>query len=107
MHGASGQQLPKLSAQKPGKSGFFGVVKIHTKVNKATPWRAEMYVPVTKTLYVVGCFATKQEAARAYDAEARRRGWTHLKRLNFPDPADNAQLPPSAAAAASEAPGPM
>jgi len=33
---------------------------------------------------------TKEEAARAYDAEVRRRGWTHLKRLNFPDPASSA-----------------
>jgi hypothetical protein len=32
-------------------------------------------------------FYTKEEAARAYDAEVRRRGWTHLKQLNFPDPA--------------------
>jgi hypothetical protein len=55
---------------------------------------------------IVGYFATKEEAARAYDAEVRRRGWTHLKRLNFPDPADDAGVPPSSAAAA-EAPGPM
>ena len=42
---------------------------------------------------------TKEEAARAYDAEIRRRGWTHLKRLNFPEPADDAALPPSSSAA--------
>jgi hypothetical protein len=45
---------------------------------------------------VIGSFIDKQEAARAYDAEVRRRGWTHLKRLNFPDPAvDSALQPPS------------
>jgi hypothetical protein len=54
----------------------------------------------------VGQFDTKEEAARAYDAEVRRRGWTHLKRLNFPDLADDATLPPSFAAGA-EAPGPV
>jgi len=45
---------------------------------------------------VIGSFADKQDAARAYDAEVRRRKWTHLKRLNFPDPAiDDARQPPS------------
>jgi len=58
-----------------------------------------------KKRYVVGHFANKEEAARAYDAEVRRRGWTLIKRLNFPDPADDAALLPSSAAA-GEAPGP-
>ena len=49
--------------------------------------------------YTVGHFFTKEEAARAYDAEVRRRGWTHLKRLNFPDPADDGAQPPAAAEA--------
>jgi hypothetical protein len=35
----------------------------------------------------------KKDAARAYDAEIRRRGWTHLKNLNYPDPADDGTLP--------------
>jgi len=103
--GAAGQRPSKLSAKRPGKNGFFGVVKNDTH-NKATQWRAEVCVIDAKKVYTVGCFATKQEAARAYDAEVRRRGWTHLKRLNFPDPADDAQLPPSCAAA-GEAPGPV
>jgi hypothetical protein len=102
--GASGQGPPKLST-RTGKSGLFGVIKNDSK-NKATPWRAVMRVSGSKELYVVGHFATKVEAARAYDAEVRRRGWTHLKRLNFPDPADNATQPPSSAAA-TKAPGPV
>ena len=56
------------------------------------------------TQYTVGYFATKKEAARAYDAEVRRRGWTHIKRLNFPGTAGEAALPPSSTAGA--APGP-
>ena len=65
-----------------------------------------MHVPGSpKKKYVVGVFASKEEAARAYDAEVRRRGWTHLKPLNFPDPAVVGALPPSSAAA-GEAPGP-
>jgi len=56
-------------------------------------------------MYNVGYFTTKEQAARAYDAEVRRRGWTHLKRLNFSDPAADAALPTSSAAA-GEAPGP-
>ena len=95
-HGAAGQRPPKLSAQKPGKNGFFGVVKSDTK-NKATRWRAEVYVTDAKKGYAVGHFATKKEAARAYDAEVRRRGWTLIKLLNFPDPADDGALPPSGA----------
>jgi len=103
--GASSQRQLKLSSQKPGKSGFFGVMK-NTSKNNGTPWRTEMSVPNTK-VYVVGYFATKEEAARAYDAEVRRRGWTHLKRLNFPDPAvDDAALLPSSAAA-GVTPGPV
>ena len=66
--------------------------------NKATPWRALVTVSGAKSDYVLGYFATKEEAARAYDAEVRRRGWTHLKRLKFPVPADDAALPPSSAA---------
>ena len=44
------------------------------------------------------------EAARAYDADVRRRRWVHIKRLSFPDVSDDAALPPSSAAAG--APGP-
>ena len=102
--GASGQQPPKLSTQKPGKSGFFGVSKANSK-NQATPWRALLHVSNTEGDYSLGYFATKEDAARAYDAEVRRRGWTHLKRLNFPDPADDAAVLPSSAAAG--APGPV
>jgi len=67
---------------------------------------ADPHVPGVNTTYVVGYFATKEEAARAYDAEVRRRGWTHIKRLNFSDPAEDAALPPSTAAV-GEAPGPV
>ena len=101
--GASGQRPPKLSARKPGKSGFFGVNKNDSK-NKATPWRADMHVSGTKGNYLVGYFATKEEAARAYDAGMRRRGWTLVKRLNFPTPADDAAVPPSSAAAGAAGP---
>jgi hypothetical protein len=99
-HGASGQRPPKLSAQKPGKSGFFGVAKQVTN-DKTTPWRAVVHVHGANTMYTVGYFATTEEAARAYDAEIRRRGWTHVKRLNFPDPAGDGALPPSSAVAAA------
>jgi len=92
--------------RKPGKSGFFGVAKTHAK-NKTTQWMTQMCVPGSaNTQYIVGYFGTKEEAARAFDAEVRRRGWTHLKRLNFPDPADDGALPPSSAAAGAPGPGP-
>jgi len=103
--GAAGQPPAKLSVQKPGKSGFFGV-RAQKNKNKATQWMAAVAVPGANTTYVVGYFAIKVEAARAYDAEVRRRGWTLVKRLNFPDPADGGAQPP-AAVGAGEAPGPM
>jgi hypothetical protein len=99
--GAVGQRPPVLRAHKPGKSGFFGVRKI--KRNKATQWMAAVDVHYDDANYTIGYFATKEEAARAYDAEVCRRGWTHRKRLNFPNPTNDAALPPSAAA--GEAPG--
>jgi hypothetical protein len=104
--GAADQRPPTLSAQRPGKSGFFGVTRAESK-NKATPWLARMKVTGANKQYSVGYFTTKEEAARAYDAEVRRRGWTDVKRLNFLDPAADAALPPpAAAAAAAAAPGP-
>jgi len=96
--GAAGQRLLKFGGRKPGKSGLFGVKKDNK--NKAAQWMAAVAVPMSNTTYVVGYFDTKEEAARAYDAEIRRRGWTLIKRLNFPDPAGDAALPPSSAAAA-------
>ena len=98
-YGAANQR--SHSTQKPGKSGFFGVTRLKSK---ASPWQVTMHVPNTQACYVVGYFTTKDEAARAYDVEVRRRGWTHLKRLNFPDPADDAALLPSSAEAGE--PGP-
>ena len=104
-HGAPGQRPPQLSGQKPGKSGFFGVSKERNKCYKSTPWRVDVSVRGAKReVYVVGYFAIKKDAARAYDAEIRRRGWTLGKRLNYLDPADGDALPPSSAGA--QAPGP-
>jgi len=40
----------------------------------ATPWRADVYVTDVRKHYVIGQYADKKEAARAYDAEIRRRG---------------------------------
>jgi len=102
--GVAGPRSPKLSGKKPGKSGFFGVTKNGNNCYKSTPWRAKVSVRGTGGVYDVGFFATKEGAARAYDAEVRRRGWTHIKQLNFLDPAGDAPLPPSSAAAG--APGP-
>jgi len=32
-------------------------------------------------------------SARPYDAEVRRRGWAHVKPLNFPQPGELAEYP--------------
>jgi len=106
--GASPRLPLKRSGRKVGKSGFFGVKK--KQKNKSTQWTAAVHVPCAEKLYTVGHFPTKEAAARAYDAEVRRRGWTHLKWLNFPDPADGTAaggaLPPSSSAAGSKVPRP-
>ena len=98
---APGQRPPLLRVHTPGKSGCFGVTEKKIK-NKAAQWNASIDVPGANPHYGMGYFGTKEEAARAYDAELRRRGWTHIKPLNFPDPADGGALPlsPTAAAAA-------
>ena len=71
------------------------MTKDRSERHKVKPWRAQVYPPRAQTNYVVGHFATKDEAARAYDAEIRRRGWTLIKPLNFPDPVGDAALPPA------------
>ena len=72
-----------------GKSGRHGVYELTERyIRKDTPWlewRAELQLPGNTTLQL-GVFATADDAARAYDAEARRRGWTHVRALNFPLP---------------------
>lgn len=42
----------------------------------------------------LGSYVTAREAALAYDAEVRRRGWEHDKPTNFAPPADPADVPP-------------
>jgi hypothetical protein len=64
-------------------------------IRKATPWlkwRAQLRLPGEIHL-LLGCFATADDAARAYDAEVRRRGWAHVRALNFPQPEEQAAYP--------------
>ena len=35
---------------------------------------------------MLGHFVTVDDAGRGYDAEVRRRGWAHVRPLNFPQP---------------------
>ena len=46
---------------------------------------AQLTLPGHTTLEL-GPFPTADDAARAYDAEVRRRGWVHVRALNFPQP---------------------
>jgi len=72
-----------------GPSGRHGVhERTGRDIGKATPWLkwcAELSLPGAKTLGL-GLFPAVDDAARAYDAEVRRRGWAHVRALNFPQP---------------------
>ena len=72
-----------------GKSGRHGVYELTgRKLRKHTPWLkwcAELSMPGHKKLEI-GHFSMVDDAARAYDAEVRQRGWAHMKLLNFPQP---------------------
>jgi hypothetical protein len=57
----------KVDECKPLTSG---VCKTNHACCKVTPWRATVSPLESTKLYVVGYFVTKDEAARAYDAEA-------------------------------------
>ena len=48
------------------------------KHSKSKPWRA--HIKIDGKLKYLGCYATEEEAAGAYDAEAARLG----QELNFP-----------------------
>jgi hypothetical protein len=71
------------------KSGRHGVIELTGRsIRKDTPWlkwRAELHLPGNIT-FQLRVFATADDAARAYDAEVRRRGWVHARPLNFPKP---------------------
>ena len=58
-------------------------------------WRAGLCVAGHKSLHLGG-FPTVDDAARAYDAEVRRRGWAHVRPLNFPQPEEVAAYTPHA-----------
>jgi len=72
-----------------GPSGRHGIhERIGRDIGKVTPWfkwRAELSLP-DNTKLNLGLFPTVDDAARAYDAEVRRRGWAHVRALNFPLP---------------------
>jgi len=76
-----------------GKSGRHGVYELTgIYIRKDTPWltwRAELCQPGEAHLQL-GLFPTADDAARAHDAEVRRRGWAHVKPLNFPQPEEQA-----------------
>lgn len=63
---------------QPNKSGFKGVAY----VNATGKWRA--YIKPFGKQLSIGTFTTKEEAAKAYDKEARKY-WGDYAYLNFPD----------------------
>ena len=96
----------KSGGARVGQSGRHGVTELTgASIRKDTPgltWWARLQLPGFKH-FDLGHFPTVDDAARAYDAEVRRRGWAHKKPLNFPQPEELATYPrPGRSAATSE-----
>ena len=81
---------------RAGQSGRHGVTELTGKsIREDTPsltWRAQLHLSVNQKLEL-GLFPTADDAARAHDAEVRRRGLAHVKPLNFPQPEEQAAYP--------------
>ena len=92
----------KRIARCVGSSEFFGVrwagatVKPGARPRTAKPWICVLNVTgAGKSADIhLGTYVTAREAALAYDAEVRRRGWERFKPTNFAPPADPAHVPP-------------
>jgi len=79
--GAAGHHLGRLEsaaaiARRP-KAWYAWILRRGQMCYQGNPGQALMHVHVTRRLWVVGYLAIKEEAARAYDTEVQRRGWTH------------------------------
>ena len=66
--------------RKDNKAGLKGVSA--QPLSKRNPWRAKIRIE-GKRIYL-GCFATAEEAGRAYDKRAKEE-WGEFAYLNFPD----------------------
>jgi len=88
----------KQGGAQSGKAGRHGVDELDKRhAGKETPWliwRARLSMPGHTNL-LLGKFPTADDAARAYDAEVRRRGWANARPLNFPQPEEqgNTRMP--------------
>lgn len=69
-----------------GSSGFKGVV-LYKRHGRSICWRARIGSPCK----ALGQFGTPEDAARAYDAEARRR-YGEFACVNFPSPGERSAL---------------
>ena len=97
--GAPQGQGAAASPKSPGKesSPYVGVCRSRSE---ATPWKAQIWHD--GRTHFLGSYVDEEDAARAYDAGARRLRGENTKGLNFPKPAASSpkQRKPAAAAAA-------
>eukprot|EP01045_Picozoa_sp_COSAG04_P006122 COSAG04_NODE_297_length_17610_cov_6.873451_4_plen_575_part_00 len=82
--GASQGQGAAASPKSPGKesSPYVGVCRSRSE---ATPWKAQIWHD--GRTHFLGSYVDEEDAARAYDAGARRLRGENTKGLNFPKPA--------------------
>ena len=90
------------SPKSPGKesSPYVGVCRSRSET---TPWKAQIWHD--GRTHFLGSYVDEEDAARAYDAGARRLRGENAKGLNFPKPAASPkQRKPAAAAAGGSGP---
>lgn len=76
------QNRMNSKANRDTSSRFKGVSRIPVRSGKGNPWRA--CIQINRHLNHIGVYPTEEDAARAYDKEARRL-FGEFAYLNFPD----------------------
>ncbi len=77
------ENIRNMRVPRTNTSGFKGVIRQNQKTGRM--WRAQL--KTDGRTHGLGSYCTAEEAARAYDAEARKR-FGAFAALNFPEPGE-------------------